>query len=142
MMCISLWQPWASAIALGIKSYETRSWTTSYRGLLAIHAAQTDSPQGRQFYQTEMTLGRLPKGGLPVGSIICVVDLVDIITTMEAELLLSPIEKLYGDYRIGRYAWKLTNVRVLAKPIPYRGRQRLYEVKLKLDGLAFTCTKT
>jgi hypothetical protein len=37
---ISLWQPWASAIALGAKTIETRSWRTSYRGPLAIHAAK------------------------------------------------------------------------------------------------------
>uniref|UniRef100_A0A6M3J354 ASCH domain-containing protein n=1 Tax=viral metagenome TaxID=1070528 RepID=A0A6M3J354_9ZZZZ len=32
MKAISLWQPWASAMALGWKKIETRSWGTSYRG--------------------------------------------------------------------------------------------------------------
>lgn len=42
-MCkaISLWQPWASLIAYGVKTIETRSWSTSYRGPIAIHAAKT-----------------------------------------------------------------------------------------------------
>lgn len=40
MKGISLWQPWASAIALGAKRVETRSWSTKYRGPLAIHAAK------------------------------------------------------------------------------------------------------
>lgn len=40
MKCISLWQPWASAIAVGAKRVETRSWPTNYRGPLAIHAAK------------------------------------------------------------------------------------------------------
>lgn len=48
MRCISLHQPWASLIALGAKRIETRSWDTSYRGPLAIHAAKKrfglDSP--------------------------------------------------------------------------------------------------
>ena len=35
MKAISLWQPWASAVALGSKRVETRSWSTSYRGPLA-----------------------------------------------------------------------------------------------------------
>lgn len=39
MKALTLWQPWASLIALGEKRYETRSWATSYRGLLAIHAS-------------------------------------------------------------------------------------------------------
>ena len=32
MRALSLTQPWATAIALGIKHWETRSWSTSYRG--------------------------------------------------------------------------------------------------------------
>lgn len=39
MKAITLWQPWASLIALGAKTIETRSWQTSYRGPIAIHAA-------------------------------------------------------------------------------------------------------
>ncbi len=38
MKALSLWQPWASLIALGVKTIETRSWATNYRGPLAIHA--------------------------------------------------------------------------------------------------------
>lgn len=38
MKVLTLHQPWASLIALGVKTIETRSWTTSYRGPLAIHA--------------------------------------------------------------------------------------------------------
>ena len=40
MKAISLWQPWASAIASGSKRIETRSWATNYRGPLLIHAAR------------------------------------------------------------------------------------------------------
>lgn len=39
MKALTLWQPWASLMALGVKWIETRSWSTSYRGWLAIHAA-------------------------------------------------------------------------------------------------------
>jgi hypothetical protein len=38
--CISLWQPWATLVVAGHKRIETRSWQTSYRGRLAIHAAK------------------------------------------------------------------------------------------------------
>lgn len=40
MRAITLWQPWASAVALGSKTIETRHWSTNYRGPLAIHAAK------------------------------------------------------------------------------------------------------
>ena len=40
MKALTLWQPWASLIAVGAKTIETRSWSTKYRGPLAIHAAK------------------------------------------------------------------------------------------------------
>ncbi len=40
MLALTLTQPWASLVACGAKRIETRSWTTSYRGPLAIHAAK------------------------------------------------------------------------------------------------------
>ena len=39
MKALTLYQPYATAIALGLKKYETRSWATSYRGPLAIHTS-------------------------------------------------------------------------------------------------------
>lgn len=41
---LTLTQPWASLVAIGAKRIETRSWSTSYRGPLAIHAAQGLGP--------------------------------------------------------------------------------------------------
>lgn len=40
MKAITLTQPWATLVALGKKRIETRSWSTRYRGPLAIHAAK------------------------------------------------------------------------------------------------------
>lgn len=40
MKALTLTQPWATLVALGLKRFETRSWPTSYRGTLAIHAAK------------------------------------------------------------------------------------------------------
>ena len=36
---LTLTQPWATLVAIGAKKIETRSWSASYRGPLAIHAA-------------------------------------------------------------------------------------------------------
>lgn len=46
MKALTLTQPWASLIAFGAKTVETRSWATSYRGPLAIHAAANLTPVG------------------------------------------------------------------------------------------------
>lgn len=43
MKAVTLHQPWASLIALGVKTIETRSWSTAYRGPLAIHAGRSES---------------------------------------------------------------------------------------------------
>lgn len=37
---LSLWQPWASLIAIGAKKIETRGWSTKYRGPLVICSAK------------------------------------------------------------------------------------------------------
>lgn len=44
MKALTLHQPWASLVALGVKTIETRSWATRYRGPLAIHAGATRPP--------------------------------------------------------------------------------------------------
>jgi activating signal cointegrator 1 len=41
---ITLWQPWASLVACGAKTWETRGWPTKYRGPLRIHAAARRPP--------------------------------------------------------------------------------------------------
>lgn len=40
MKALTLTQPYATLVAIGAKKIETRSWKTSYRGKLAIHAAK------------------------------------------------------------------------------------------------------
>lgn len=42
MKAITVLEPWASLIACGAKKIETRSWSTKYRGRIAIHAAASD----------------------------------------------------------------------------------------------------
>ena len=39
MKALSIIQPWASLIAVGIKDIENRTWRTSYRGEFLIHAS-------------------------------------------------------------------------------------------------------
>jgi hypothetical protein len=41
MMCLSIRQPWAWAIIHAGKDIENRSWATSYRGPLLIHASKS-----------------------------------------------------------------------------------------------------
>ena len=127
MKGVSMWQPWASAVALGIKGPETRGWSTKYRGDLVIHAAQRWTREQREFAAVERALGRLP-ARLPLGALICVVRLVDVVPTDKAILSVSPIEKLYGDYSSGRFAWIFEDIRPLPDPIGYKGAQGFFNI--------------
>ncbi len=95
MKAITLTQPWASLVALGEKQIETRSWQTSYRGPIAIHAAKgfpkwAKDMAGQNPYLCSlfdcdkfMALG-FPQEAwkhLPTGSVIAVADLTAIYST-------------------------------------------------------------
>lgn len=157
MKCISLWQPWASAIAAGSKRVETRSWATGYRGPLLIHAAKRCSRDELIHLQCCWNwcgalhpLGVRMGGGtyldrlLPFGAIVAVCDLVDCRPTgsftgdeidaprqpagIDAAHLYQWTERQMGDFSRGRFGWVLENVRALPRPVPYRGAQGLFDV--------------
>ena len=150
MRALSLWQPWASAVALGHKQIETRSWRTPYRGPLAIHSARTKTGvelamQGaghamawRQVFWHHNEGLRSLFLGLPYGAILATCELVDCVPVEQVvqELLLRQadgggwLERQLGDYRAGRWAWILANVRPLAVALPWTGRQGLFEVDI------------
>lgn len=128
MRALSLWQPWASAIALGIKTVETRSWSTKYRGTLLIHATQRFPREALEFARMEAEVGRLPER-LPLGAVVAVATLATVQPAMECVPSFSPeasIERLYGDYSPGRWGWVLRDVRALPEPIPASGGQGLW----------------
>lgn len=131
MKALSLWQPWASLIALGAKQYETRSWQTAYRGPLAIHAAKNRSEL--DYCYSEPFCSSLKAGGLykpsdlPFGAVVCIVDLVSISRTATIYSEIGDQERAFGNYSPGRYAWELQLVKRLAPPVPARGAQGLWE---------------
>ena len=151
MKCLSLWQPWATLIAVGAKKIETRSWKPPMeRGVvmpLAIHAAKKWDHDLRAMCGTEpfrSILGLNWSGStfnkdghawvMPLGSIVAVADLVGWMTTEQCVRgtgTLAPIseqERAFGDYSVGRFGWLLANVRRLPEPIPYRGAQGLFDI--------------
>ena len=133
MKAISLWEPWASLVAIEAKKIETRSWQTSHRGLIAIHAARHYSMKTAAFANSEPCLSifrreKVEWGKFSFGCIIAVCELTDVFPLIEraATFRLSEQERAFGDYSPGRFAWLLKNTRRLRDPIPYRGRQGLF----------------
>ncbi len=95
MRGLSLWQPWASLIALLIKRIETRSWSTTYRGPLAIHAAKTLEgielvDAGRMCREDDASIvaaltacGVERWADLPLGAIVATATLVDVVPIVD-----------------------------------------------------------
>jgi len=104
MKLISLWEPWATLMALGAKKIETRSWATSYRGWLAIQASKGGLNMAdlrsqcfeRQFYEAlqeftpfaqqisnDVRHKKWIKEVFPHGQIVAVVKLVDCCPTVD-----------------------------------------------------------
>lgn len=136
MKAITLWQPWASLIAAGLKTIETRPWRTSYRGPLIIHASARlpgpiDLPDRNTLAIFAATLGLdglQDLRALPRGACLAVVDVLDCIPTYRIDhgQHLPSLERAAGNFGPNRYAWKLERVQRLRRPIPARGRQRLW----------------
>lgn len=86
---ITIRQPWASLIGLGVKAWETRSRPTSYRGPVMIHAARRPPTPGdigaSPYFVAHDGSGDLCTHGsvpdryapLPLGAVVAVADIVD-----------------------------------------------------------------
>lgn len=144
MKAISLWEPWATLVALGAKRIETRKWSTGYRGPLAIHAAKKVVPSFGAICHTEPFRSVLEKAGYDemecfgFGKILAIADLSQVATTEEIcnpgvdfpasffDASCRDGEREFGNYGAGRFGWLLENVRKFPNPIPVVGRQRLW----------------
>jgi hypothetical protein len=127
MRAFSLTQPWASAVALGIKQWETRSWPTRFRGEVAIHASKAFPRWAREFADLEScTHPELDE--LPLGYIVAVCQLTECRQTETLAPTLSEQELRWGDYSPGRYAFKLESVRLLEEPVFHRGALSFWSV--------------
>lgn len=146
MKVLSLWQPWASAIALGHKRVETRNWATRYRGPLLIHAARTKVGAERIRGNPQLWLSTLqPRIGhslhkafheLPFGALVARCFLTDCVSTNDLPKITAAVggarpmgeEMPFGDYGADRFAWLLNNIEPLAEPIRLRGQQGLFDI--------------
>jgi activating signal cointegrator 1 len=122
MRAISLWQPWASAIPMGLKMFETRGWKTNYRGPLIVHAAKRMTSEQKTFIMANS----LPYN-LPLGNIVAICELTGIFETEFLTKVISDTERTFGDYAPGRYGWLLENIRPIG-PIPFKGGQGFFNV--------------
>lgn len=132
MKALSLTQPWATLVAIGTKRIETRSWQTSFRGRIYIHAAKKFPRWAQDLAQETQPFADVlnrPNEELPRGALVAIANLVSIYRT-ETDIMMDPQERAFGDYTPGRFAWVLEDVEPLQHPIPYRGALGLFNVDL------------
>lgn len=155
MRALTLYQPWASLVAFGGKRVETRSWGTPYRGPLLIHAS-VKLPRivrelpGSFVEEAMQVLGHGEFQSLPLGKIVAVAELVEVVEIepgvagprvcmaavawQRRDQLYHQREHAFGDYTVGRFQWRLENVRRLRHPLPARGMQGLWTPTRELAG--------
>ena len=104
MKAISIKEPWAGLIHTHVKSIETRTWATKYRGRLLLCAS------------------RSPKSDIS-GKAFAIVNLVDCVP-MTKQHLAAACCPVYPD----AWAWLLEDVTPLADPFPVTGQLGLFDV--------------
>ncbi len=116
MKCLTVWQPWAELIVMGVKDVENRSWPTRHRGPILIHAAARMRASDLDVLADEHGI-ELERAALAFGAILGAVDVVDC-----RREVMSPW------HHAGAFGWYLANPRRLPAPIPCKGKLRLFNV--------------
>jgi hypothetical protein len=149
MRCIALHQPWASLIGAG-KRIETRHWDTQIRGPIAICSARKWTKELNAlcgvspFREALISVGHMPdlygRWNLPRGQIIATanLDACYCISAKEHTYTLPSGERVkippdepelsFGGYDPGRYAFVLSNIRLMTRRIDVKCGQKWFTV--------------
>jgi hypothetical protein len=122
MKALSILQPWVYAILYEGKEIENRSWTTDFRGWVAIHASarpmrDADFPRGHHIPHLD---------SLDYSAICGVARLEDIVTKSRSKWF----DRSDDDFI--NYGWVLADIKPLKTPIPCKGALKLWDVPPKV----------
>jgi activating signal cointegrator 1 len=133
MKALTVCQPYAHLIMLGLKPIENRTWYTAYRGQLYIHAGKSrdwltvNNGKDRQY--------GIPLDDLAFGAIICIATLIDCVTVAEVKRGVTYPHLKNNEHASGPWCWILGNIERVG-PWPWRGSRRLFDVhRQDLDSL-------
>ena len=147
MKAITLYQPWASLIAEGPKTVETRSWPAPQRFTgqrIAIHAGarkvRITSQNDPQLYaDIRNAHGSQWQESIPAGAVVATAllagcfrvtgwkpgGLLELEGWGEGGDLIAPDNM--GDFRRGRWLWVLRDIQRLDPPKPAKGQRMLWD---------------
>lgn len=130
MKVLSLDQPYATAVALGLKRFETRSWATKYRGPLAIHATDRKPKPMSDFVGLYLDSHEpLPRGVIVATCQLTACELMTpelIAWALGGQERTLALELELGIWKPGRYAFALSDVARVEPGISAKGRQRIW----------------
>ena len=138
MITISLWQPWATLWLQSSpdeKVFETRSWYTSHRGPLQVHAAKKRDGDVALALRHPFLLERLAAHGvtpetLPYGALIGRVNLIRCCRAQEVSCP-GETEQMFGDWSPGRFVWQRAAGPVIyPAPLLFRGSQGFFDARV------------
>jgi len=125
MKCLTISQPHATLIMLGVKMFETRSWRTYYKGDLAIHAGLKKNDL---WLQNITPFKEVLKGvECPIGAVLGICRLVYCTPTSQVE------DRTFGDFGIGRWAFRLEVLEVFDFPVPAKGSLGIWDWPFNLE---------
>ena len=157
---LTLWQPWASLVAIGAKKFETRPRNTTWRnytGWIAIHAAQKSKPlpdvapwwpscacgtcakppTAHRFEKAFNDVGiDIALEPLPTSKVLALVYMAGWANTQLFRDDGDLDEIAFGDWSDGRICIQLLCVTKLS-PIDYRGAQGLRHASTELRAAIF-----
>lgn len=171
-----MWQPHGSLLTTGAKPFETRGWSTKFRGPILIHAAARYVksewefylsylkfriglapligktmdfsgffPTGSMFINTRLVIGAwkhcdpgfIPFEAIPRGAFIGIAELIDCIPVEKMTAQQKERSRGFGDFRPGRFAWEMADVKRFKTPIPAKGRQGFFCGHVEQKDLIF-----
>jgi len=115
--CISILQPYAWLIVIGIKPVENRTWATKFRGRILIHAG-LKYPKGEYADDREnwTDMGhQYPARDEMIGGIVGEAVITDCVTEHPSEWFNGP------------FGFVLAQPKAYPKLIPYRGRLGIFQ---------------
>lgn len=125
MKALSFKQPWGTLVVMGIKPIDNRSWSSSYRGPLLVHASKNWDKEGAEWIVDQFPdlKGLIYVSTHLMGKLIGRVKMIDCVKQHHSPWFFGPYGFLFEDpYEFPR-----------EEAIPYRGHQRMFNVRENLN---------
>ncbi|XP_063984542.1 activating signal cointegrator 1 [Diachasmimorpha longicaudata] len=139
-LCLSMHQPWASLLVAGIKKHEGRTWYSSHRGRLWIHAA-SKTPSTEEISTLENRYRVLVAENLkfpqnyPTKVLLGYVTVLDVLPQEE-------YRKLYPEGESDApYVFICDDFHELPIKFPMQGKMKIYKLDKKIHQAALKCAE-